>query len=154
MRQMIYLLTLMAFVVAASANQSAAPMSGEALVEAKGCVACHGKDGNGVVLPATGKPDPLYPVLAGQYASYLEYSLKSYRTGTRKNAVMAGFAGASAAGLVLGPALWWRLSGGRAGALSISPSLAVRWAGAALALASAWALGHGLWMRVAAWCLS
>ena len=94
MRQMIYLLTLMAFVVAASANQSAAPMSGEALVEAKGCVACHGKDGNGVVLPATGKPDPQYPVLAGQYASYLEYSLKSYRTGTRKNAVMAGFAGA------------------------------------------------------------
>ena len=26
--------------------------------------------------------------------------------------VMAGFAGASAAGLLLGPALWWRLSGG------------------------------------------
>ena len=26
--------------------------------------------------------------------------------------------------------------------------------GAALALASAWALGHGLWMRVIAWCFS
>ena len=74
--------------------------------------------------------------------------------------VMAGFAGASAAGLWLGPALWWRLSGGRpavgtAAARSSAigaPSTAVRWAGAALAAASAWALGHGLWMRFAAWC--
>ncbi|MDO8375959.1 MAG: sulfite exporter TauE/SafE family protein [Aquabacterium sp.] len=68
--------------------------------------------------------------------------------------VMAGFAAASAAGLVLGPALWWRLSGGRPGVVAISPAAAVRLAGAALALASAWALGHGLWMRVAAWCFS
>jgi uncharacterized protein len=68
--------------------------------------------------------------------------------------VMGGFAAASAAGLVLGPALWWRLSGGRGGALAASPAVAVRCAGAALALASAWALGHGLWMRAIAWCLS
>lgn len=68
--------------------------------------------------------------------------------------VMAGFAGASAAGLLLGPALWWRLSAGRGGALALSPAAAVRWAGLALALASAWALGHGLWLRFAAWCLS
>ena len=74
--------------------------------------------------------------------------------------VMAGFAGASAAGLWLGPALWWRLSGGRPavgtaaarGSAIGAPSTAVRWAGAALAAASAWALGHGLWMRFAAWC--
>ena len=72
-------------------------------------------------------------------------------------AVMAGFAVASAAGLVLGPALWWRLSGGRpgtAGGAGISATGAVRWAGAALVLASAWALGHGLWLRVLAWCLA
>ena len=75
--------------------------------------------------------------------------------------VMAGFAIASAAGLLLGPALWWRMSQGRAGVVSglsmgsaRSGRLAVRWAGAALALASAWALGHGLWLRVAAWCLN
>ena len=75
--------------------------------------------------------------------------------------VMAGFALASAAGLLMGPALWWRLSLGSGGAgagpslgTASSGRLAVRWAGAALALASAWALGHGLWMRVAAWCLS
>lgn len=65
---------------------------GAKLIEAKGCVACHGKDGNGVVL-ATGKTDPQYPILAGQYASYIEFSLKAYRSGTRKNAIMAGFAG-------------------------------------------------------------
>ena len=67
--------------------------------------------------------------------------------------VMAGFATASAAGLVLGPTLWWRLTGGRAGVAALSGATPVRWAGAALAAASAWALGHGLWMRVAAWCL-
>lgn len=68
--------------------------------------------------------------------------------------VMGGFAVASAAGLLLGPALWWRVTGGRPGAAMASPTTAVRWAGAALALASAWALGHGLWMRVIAWCLT
>jgi hypothetical protein len=68
--------------------------------------------------------------------------------------VMGGFAAASAAGLLLGPALWWRITGGRPGAAAASPATVVRWAGAALALASAWALGHGLWMRVIAWCLS
>jgi hypothetical protein len=68
--------------------------------------------------------------------------------------VMAGFAVASGAGLALGPALWWRLSGGRSGVAALSPAAAVRLAGAALALASAWALGHGLWLRVAAWCFN
>ncbi len=76
---------------AAFSNEAAAPADGAKLVEAKACIACHGKDGNGVVL-ATGKIDPQYPILAGQYASYLEYALKSYRSGTRKNVIMAGFA--------------------------------------------------------------
>lgn len=58
--------------------------------------------------------------------------------------VMAAFALASAAGLVFGPALWWRSAG--------AGTVAVRLAGAMLALASAWALGHGLWLRFAAWC--
>ena len=75
--------------------------------------------------------------------------------------VMAGFAMASAAGLLMGPALWWRLSQGRGHAgggpgrgTASSGRIAVRWAGAALALASAWALGHGLWMRAVAWCFT
>jgi len=48
------------------------------------CVACHGADGIGA--------DPSYPTLAGQYPSYLEHALQSYRSGARQNAIMAGFA--------------------------------------------------------------
>lgn len=48
------------------------------------CVACHGEDGKGIA--------PNYPVLAGQHADYLAESLRGYRSGERKNAIMAGFA--------------------------------------------------------------
>lgn len=67
--------------------------------------------------------------------------------------VMGAFGAASALGLVAGPLLWARLSGGSAAGL-VSAALGVRLAGLALAGASAWALGHGVWMRVAAWCVS
>ncbi len=50
------------------------------------CVACHGNDGIGIM--------PEYPNLAGQHADYLEHSLKAYRAGQRKNAVMGGMAAA------------------------------------------------------------
>lgn len=76
----------------AYAADTAPAMDGAKMMEAKGCVACHGADGNGAKL-ADGKIDPQYPILAGQYADYLDYALKSYRSGTRENAVMAGFAG-------------------------------------------------------------
>ena len=66
---------------------------------------------------------------------------------------MGVFAGASAAGLGLVPWLFARLSGGGAGALQAS-AWAVRLAGAMLAGASAWALGHDLFRRVVAYCLS
>ena len=48
------------------------------------CVACHGNDGLGIL--------PEYPNLAGQQQDYLEHALKAYRSGQRKNAVMAGMA--------------------------------------------------------------
>lgn len=48
------------------------------------CAACHGADGVSNI--------PTNPILAGQYASYLEQALKSYRSGSRQNAIMAGFA--------------------------------------------------------------
>lgn len=48
------------------------------------CTACHGMDGVGI--------DETYPILAGQYADYLEKALQDYRSGARKNAIMAGFA--------------------------------------------------------------
>jgi cytochrome c553 len=50
------------------------------------CVACHGNDGVGIL--------PEYPNLAGQHKDYLEYSLRSYKSGVRKNAIMAGMAAA------------------------------------------------------------
>ena len=49
------------------------------------CAACHGADGNST--------DPQYPRLAGQHASYLARALLDYRSGARKNPIMAGFAG-------------------------------------------------------------
>jgi cytochrome c553 len=49
------------------------------------CAACHGEGG---AKPAT----PDYPMLAGQPQDYLEHTLKSYKTGKRKNPIMAGMA--------------------------------------------------------------
>lgn len=45
------------------------------------CQSCHGEHGAKPILPE-------YPVLAGQYANYIEHALKDYRSGARKNAVM------------------------------------------------------------------
>jgi uncharacterized protein len=68
-------------------------------------------------------------------------------------AVMAAFAIASSPALWLGPALARGLHvHGGALALGVNAAWPVRVAGACIALGSAWALGHGLWARVAAWC--
>ncbi len=48
------------------------------------CAACHGQDGNST--------DPANPRLAGQYADYLAKALRDYKSGARKNAIMAAFA--------------------------------------------------------------
>ena len=48
------------------------------------CAACHGTDGNS----ATGD----FPRLAGQHYDYLLKSLKDYKSGARKNAIMAPLA--------------------------------------------------------------
>ena len=50
------------------------------------CQACHGLDGN--------SPTPDYPKLGGQYPDYLQKALRDYKSGARKNPIMAGFAGA------------------------------------------------------------
>ena len=51
------------------------------------CAACHGIDG---ATPTT----PDYPKLAGQYPDYLSKALRDYKSGARKNPIMAGMAGA------------------------------------------------------------
>jgi len=50
------------------------------------CVACHGSDGIGIL--------PEYPNLAGQHRDYIEQALHAYKSGSRKNAIMAGMAAA------------------------------------------------------------
>jgi cytochrome c553 len=53
--------------------------------KAKTCAACHGPDGNASI-------SALYPRLAGQYHDYLARALHEYKSGERKNPIMAGFA--------------------------------------------------------------
>jgi cytochrome c553 len=49
------------------------------------CQACHGLDGN------SSSAD--YPRIGGQYPDYLGKALRDYKSGARKNPIMAGFAG-------------------------------------------------------------
>ena len=51
------------------------------------CAACNGADGNSDT-PAQSQ----YPRLAGQYHDYTARALHEYKSGERKNAIMAGFA--------------------------------------------------------------
>jgi cytochrome c553 len=46
------------------------------------CAACHGADGN--------SPMPINPSLAGQLPEYLYKQLRDFKSGARKNAIMAG----------------------------------------------------------------
>jgi cytochrome c553 len=48
------------------------------------CAACHNLDGVSTI--------PEYPKLAGQYPDYLAKALRDYKSGARKNPVMAGMA--------------------------------------------------------------
>ena len=45
------------------------------------CAACHGADGN--------SPTPAFPRIAGQHPDYLLQALFDYKSGTRKNPIMA-----------------------------------------------------------------
>ncbi len=63
-----------------------APVKGTPPASTATCVACHGNDGVGIT--------PDYPTLAGQHEDYIEHALKAYRSGARKNPIMAGFVAA------------------------------------------------------------
>lgn len=62
--------------LAAAPAEAAAAEAGQQKVQSKGCVTCHGMDGQGT--------DPLFPNLAGQSELYLEQQLKAFRSGQRK----------------------------------------------------------------------
>ena len=83
---MLRIATLALILVAAPAF--AAGPKGDAAAgaeKAKTCASCHGATGNESL-------DDTYPKLAGQYPEYLAKALHDYKSGKRKNAVMAGFA--------------------------------------------------------------
>ena len=60
---------------------------GEKLSKVKGkatgqsCIDCHGAEGNAPI-------DATYPLLGGQYTSYLAHTLQAYRSGDRQHALM------------------------------------------------------------------
>ena len=75
------------FILAALAVGVALPVHARGNYEAgkaksAACSACHGTEG----VSAT----PLFPKLAGQHRDYLYHSLKDYKSGKRKNPIMAG----------------------------------------------------------------
>ena len=75
------------FAAAALLASGAAHAAGDAArgeTKSEACKACHGA--NGI------SENPTFPSLAGQYASYLVHALEGYADGTRRNAIMQGFA--------------------------------------------------------------
>lgn len=64
---------------AAGAAQAGNPEAGKE--KSRTCAACHGPEGNS----ATGD----FPRLAGQHYDYLVKSMRDYKSGKRKNAIMA-----------------------------------------------------------------
>jgi sulfite exporter TauE/SafE len=67
-------------------------------------------------------------------------------------AAMGAFAIASSPGLVAAPLLLQRIGRRPGGGAAAEVTWPVRAAGFMMAAASLWALGHGLWERMAAWC--
>lgn len=59
-------------------------LDGAVVAEEKGCVACHGLQGEALA--------PIYPKLSGQWEKYLRLQLLAYRDGKRENGIMNGMA--------------------------------------------------------------
>lgn len=69
--------------IASGPSLAANPAAGKE--KSKTCAACHGADGNSAA--------PDFPRLAGQNFDYLVKALTDYKSGERKNAIMAPLAG-------------------------------------------------------------
>lgn len=80
-----WLMLLAAASFAAPAVRAADLAAGQAKAK-EVCAACHGLDGNSQVAD--------YPKLGGQYPDYLGKALRDYKSGLRKNPIMAGMAAA------------------------------------------------------------
>ena len=86
-------LSLLAFVALVSVNQASLAggdtAAGQEKNVSKGCVACHGDDGNS---PSPSDQPVQPPRLAGQHADYIVKALEDYASGARQSPFMAGFA--------------------------------------------------------------
>jgi cytochrome c553 len=69
-----------------SAQAFAAGDADSGKLKSTACAACHGPDGNSPTSPD-------FPRLAGQHYDYLLKSLRDYKSGARKNAIMGGQVG-------------------------------------------------------------
>lgn len=78
-------LALAALLFVGAGEAAAADVAAGAAKAKEVCQACHGMDGNSQV--------PDYPKLGGQRPDYLAKALRDYKSGARKNPIMAGFAG-------------------------------------------------------------
>jgi cytochrome c553 len=75
---------VLAMLLLASMPAGAADVQAAKKVVGEVCQACHGADGN--------SQSPDFPKLAGQHPDYLAKALRDYKSGARKNPIMAGFA--------------------------------------------------------------
>ena len=83
LQQTLMALAMAAAIAATAPAQAANVAAGQAKAK-EVCAACHGADGNS----ATAE----FPRIGGQYADYLAKALRDYKSGQRKNPIMAGFA--------------------------------------------------------------
>ncbi len=65
-------------------------LDGEALFTAKGCIGCHGANGNMPIMPS-------YPKVAGQNRGYIINQLNDYKSGSRNSGMAAVMTGMVAA---------------------------------------------------------
>jgi len=75
-----------AVLVSASLNTFAAGDAAKGKAKSATCIACHGATGNSMV--------PTFPKIAGQGESYLFEQLQDFKSGARKDALMAGIVAA------------------------------------------------------------
>ncbi len=78
MKKLLWMAGCMALIASGPAL-AANPAAGKE--KSKVCAACHGPDGNSAT--------PDFPRLAGQHYDYLVKALSDYKSGERKNAIMA-----------------------------------------------------------------
>lgn len=83
-KKILWVAGLAAMIAGVTAAQAANPAAGKE--KSKSCAACHGPDGNSTA--------PDFPRLAGQHYDYLVKALSEYKSGERKNAIMAPLAAA------------------------------------------------------------